>query len=176
MSGNLRRAALTIHVATSVGWLGAVASFLCLAVTGLATADHELARTVYPAMRLIAWYVIVPLGVASLLTGLLQSLGTAWGLFRHYWVLAKLVINVFATIILLLYLESVDELAAAAGAADFGSDDLRGLRVQAVVHSGAAVSLLLVATVLSVFKPRGLTPYGLRRSTERRRRPGPSRP
>ncbi|HYN23361.1 MAG TPA: hypothetical protein VE078_20565, partial [Thermoanaerobaculia bacterium] len=61
-------------------------------------------RAAYLAMELTAWFVIVPLILASLLTGLVQSLGTTWGLFRHYWVLAKLVLTVFVTIVLMLQL------------------------------------------------------------------------
>ena len=41
-------------------------------------------RGAYLAMDLIGWFVIVPLSLASLLTGLVQALGTTWGLFRHY--------------------------------------------------------------------------------------------
>ena len=52
---------------------------------------------------------------ASLLTGLVQSLGTKWGLFSHYWVLAKLLINVFANIVLLIYMPALSYLAELAG-------------------------------------------------------------
>jgi hypothetical protein len=41
-------------------------------------------------MELTTWIVIVPLSLAALLTGVVQSLGTPWGLFRHRWIVAKL--------------------------------------------------------------------------------------
>jgi hypothetical protein len=165
MTPYVRKLSLTVHVVASVGWLGAVALFLALAIAGVVTANAELARAVYIAMRLAAWYVILPLGIASLVTGLIQSLGTRWGLFRHYWVLAKLLINVLATVILLLYMQSVGRLADAALEGDVGGHELQPLRVQAVVHATAALVVLLIATVLSVFKPRGLTKYGLRQES-----------
>jgi hypothetical protein len=57
------------------------------------------------------------LSLASLLTGLVCSLGSVWGLFRHYWVLFKLVINVVATSVLRLYMQTLDYLGdVAAGA------------------------------------------------------------
>jgi hypothetical protein len=90
-----------------VGWLGAVAGFLALAVAGLTSQDAQTVRAAYVTMELTGWFVLVPLALASLLTGLVQSLGTTWGLFRHYWVLAKLLINVFATIVLLLYTQTL---------------------------------------------------------------------
>ena len=46
-------------------------------------------------------FVIVPLAIASLLTGVVQALATPWGLFRHYWVVIKLFLTVFATLVLL---------------------------------------------------------------------------
>ncbi len=73
------------------------------------------------------WFVLVPFSVASLLTGLTQALGTPWGLFRHYWVLIKLLINVVATIILLLYMQTLDELAGIAGRTASSAGDLSAL-------------------------------------------------
>jgi hypothetical protein len=107
MTPRLRKFALTAHVTSSVGWLGAVAAFLALAVASLTSQDAQMVRAAYLAMELTAWFVIVPLAFASLLTGLVQSLGTKWGLFRHYWVLAKLLLTVLATIVLLLQMESI---------------------------------------------------------------------
>jgi len=94
MTPRFRKFALTAHVTSSVAWLGAVASFLALAVAGLTSQDAQMVRAAYLAMDLTAWCVIVPLSFASPLTGLVQSLGTEWGLFRHYWVLIKFLITI----------------------------------------------------------------------------------
>ncbi len=169
MTPRLRRFALTAHVVASVGWLGAVACVLALAVAGLTSEDAQTVRAVYPAMELAAWFVLLPLAVASLLTGIVQSLGTRWGLFRHYWVLVKLVINVLATVVLLLYLETLGYLADVAAQAPSASADLSGPRSSSpVLHSAAAVLLLIVAAVLAVYKPRGMTRYGWRKQQEQR--------
>ena len=164
MTPGLRKFALTAHVVSSVGWLGAVAAFLALAVVGLTSQDGETVRAVYVAAEPITWFVLVPLSFASLLTGLVQSLGTAWGLFRHYWVLFKLVINLFATVVLLMYTQTVRFFADVAGES---SADLAALQGRTfVLHSGAALVLLLVATTLAVYKPRGMTRYGRRKQRE----------
>src|SRR5438874_1789414 len=102
MKPGLRRLMLTAHVATSVGSLGAVAGFLALALAGLAGHDARIAGAAYASMELITWFVIVPAILASLLTGLISSLCTSWGLFRQYWVVVKLLLTVFATFVLLL--------------------------------------------------------------------------
>ena len=169
MSPRLRKFALTAHVTSSVGWLGAVAVFLALAVAGVTSRDAQLVRAAYLTMELTGWFVLVPLALASLLTGLVQSLGTTWGLFRHYWVLFKLLINVFATIVLLLYMQTLGSFGDVAAETTLSSDDLDVLRSPSpVLHAAAALLLLLGATTLAVYKPRGMTPYGRRKRHERR--------
>jgi DMSO/TMAO reductase YedYZ heme-binding membrane subunit len=168
MSRGTRRFALTTHVTTSVGWLGAVAAFLALALAGLTSPDAELVRAAYQAMAVIGWVVIVPLAVASLVTGIIQSLGTAWGLFRQWWVVAKLVITVPATILLLVHMPPISHVASVAAEGTLSPTDLSDLRIQFVAQAIAALGVLVVATVLSVYKPRGRTPYGRRRHREQR--------
>jgi hypothetical protein len=152
----LRKLALTAHVTASVGWVGAVIVFLALAVIGLTSEDAETVRGAYLVMEPAAWFVLVPLAFASLLTGLLQSLVTAWGLLRHYWVVFKLMINLVTTIVLLMYMQTFEFMADVA--AD-PSVDLAVVRnASPLLHAGAALVLLLVATTLAVYKPPGRTP------------------
>lgn len=169
MSPRTRKLALTAHVTSSVSWLGAVACVLVLAVTGLTSRDGETVRAAYIAIDSLAWSVLVPLSIASLLTGLVQSLGTAWGLFRHYWIVVKLAINLLATTVLLLYTQTLSDLAGVAADPASSTADLRDLSsASPVVHAAAALLLLLVATVLAVNKPRGRTRYGRRKQREQR--------
>jgi hypothetical protein len=164
----LRKLLLTTHILASVGWLGAVAAFLALAVAGLTSRDAQLVRGGYLVMGVLAWWIILPLCLASLATGVVQSLGTVWGLFRHYWVVVKLVINLASTLILLVHLRPIGRIVGLAAASDFVPRDHLQLRTQMAVASGLAVAALLLATVLSVYKPRGLTPYGARQRSARR--------
>lgn len=168
MSPWLRKLALVVHISASVGWTGAVAAFLALAVVGLISRDALAVSGVYVAMDVVAASVIVPLSIASLLSGIVQSLGTSWGLFRHYWVLAKLLITAASTFLLLSHMRGISYVAALAGQMALGRGDLRELRVQLAIDAGAAIGALLVTTLLSVYKPRGLTPYGWRKQREQR--------
>jgi hypothetical protein len=165
MTPRLRRLAFTAHVTSSVGWLGAVTAFLGLAVVGMTAPDDRTVRGAYLVMEPAAWFVLVPLAVASLLTGIVQGLGTTWGLFRHYWVVFKLLINLFATIVLLMYMETFRSMATVAADPSADLDVVRN--PSPVLHAVAALLLLLAAIVLAVYKPRGLTPYGRRRQGER---------
>lgn len=163
----LRSAALTVHITSSVGWLGAVIAVLALAVAARTSPDVATVSAAFVSMELIARAVLVPLAVASLLTGVAQSLATPWGLLRHYWVLAKLLLTAVATAVLLAYLQTLDLLA---GVAAGPAPDPAVLRTSSVVlHAGAALLVLLVVTALAVFKPRGMTRYGQRRQHAQRR-------
>jgi hypothetical protein len=159
----VRRLALTAHVSSSVGWVGAVASFLALGLVGLSSQRTEMVRASCIAMELTARFVIVPLSLASLLTGIVQSLGTPWGLVRHHWVLAKLFITTVCTAILLVHMGPIAYLSGRAEQATFAVADLRELRTQLVAQAAAALFALLVAIALSVYKPGGTTGFGWRK-------------
>jgi len=143
--------------------LGAIAGFLALAVAGLTSQDDQMVRAAYQAMELIARFVIVALVFASLLTGLIQSVGTPWGLFRHYWVLAKLLLTVFSTIVLLIKMELISYAARLSAETTLSRADLRAAGLQLVIHASGGLLVLLVPAILSVYKPTGMTRYGWRK-------------
>jgi hypothetical protein len=159
---------LTAHVAVSVGWAGAVVTVIAIAAVGLTADDGATVRGAYLIMDFAARSVLVPLALLSLVTGVVQSFGSPWGLFRHHWVVVKLLITVLATAVLLLYLRTFAALADAAADPAVGLDEVRD--PSPLVHAVLALVLLLLATVLGVVKPRGLTRVG-RRAVRRPVRP-----
>jgi hypothetical protein len=160
-----RKSVLTAHIVSSVGWLGAVAAFLALATAGLTSTDATLVRGAYVSMDVITGYLIVPTSFAALVTGVAGSLVTPWGLFRHYWVLIKLLITVAATALLMLHTRPIGYMAQAAAEGALEPTELRPVRRQLLVDASAALGALLVTTVLAVYKPRGTTPFGTRKRT-----------
>lgn len=160
LSPSLRKFALTAHVVCSVSWIGAVTSFLALAVAALTRADTEMVRGAYLAMDLTARFVIVPLAFASLVTGVVQSLGTTWGLVRHYWVIVKLLLTVLAAAVLVAKLGLIAYAARLASETVLARNDLREVGRELLVHAAGGLLVLLAAAVLSVYKPRGVTWYG----------------
>ncbi len=167
MTPGLRKVALTVHITASVGWIGAVMAYLCLVIAALNSQDTQMLRAVWSALALIAWYVLTPLAVAALLTGLIMALGTTWGLFRHYWVLISLLLTSVAIIVLLTQLGQISGLAAIAAATPENAAVRQGLWGQ-VLHAGGGLVVLLVIQVLNVYKPRGVTRYGWRKKQEQR--------
>ena len=169
MKPNTRKFALTAHITSSVGWLGAVVAYLALAIGGLISNDSHMVRAAYLSMELIGWFVIVPFSLATLLAGLVESFGTPWGLFRHWWVLVKFLLTTVATIVLLQHMQAITRMSGVAADMTLSATDFRALRIQLVVHAAGGLLVLLAATVLSVYKPWGMTPYGLRKQRERSR-------
>lgn len=165
MAPGLRKCVLIVHLALSLGWIGAVVAYLVLGVSAVTSEDAQTVRAAWIAMELTGWSAIVPLSLGSLLTGLVMSLGTPWGLFRHYWVVISLALTVFATVVLLLHMPTVSSLADVAREADRAALSRLG---GDLLHPGVGLVVLLVITGLNVYKPRGLTPYGWRKEHERR--------
>lgn len=170
LTPRLRKFVVTAHITFAVGWLGAVAGFLALAIAGLNSQDTQILNAVYLGMDLTARYVILPLSFAPLVTGPILSLGTPWGLFRHYWIIAKLFITFLSTIILLIHMCPISHLADLAMDGTLSSVDA-SLRIQMVAASGAALVALIAITALGVYKPRGMTAYGWRKQYEERPTP-----
>lgn len=166
MTPSLRRFALAAHITVAVGWIGAVAGYLALDVAAATSQDVRTLRAAYLGMELIAWYVIVPLALASLLTGIVMSLGTRWGLFRHYWVLISFLLTMVATVVLLIETQTISYFADVAANPATSGDDLRALE-STLVHSVGGTVVLLVILALNVYKPRGMTRYGWRKQHER---------
>lgn len=167
MSQPLRKAVLAAHLTVSVGWIGAIAAYTALDVIAATSADPQALRAAYFGMAAIAGSVIVPLAVGALLTGLLVSLGTKWGLLRHWWVVISLGLTVFATVVLLVETGTIAAYATVAADPAVTDAELRRLD-STLVHSLGGSFVLLFVLVLNVYKPRGLTPYGWRKQGEGR--------
>ncbi|HET6243187.1 MAG: hypothetical protein H0V01_01355 [Bacteroidetes bacterium] len=160
MNPNMSRLVLTTHITFSAGWLGAVVVFLALAITGITSQDTLLAHSAYLAMELSAWFVIIPFCLASLITGIVQALGTKWGLFKRYWIIVKLFLTLVSTVVLLLHMQPISHLGALAS--DLSSSKIlqSNFRIQVIAEAGAAILVLLAATTISVYKPWGKTKFG----------------
>lgn len=171
MPPRVRQGVLLAHIITSVGWLGAVAGYLALDVAATAGNDPDTVRAAYVAMDLMVRYAIVPLAIATVVIGVINALGTRWGLARHYWVLIKLALTLMATAVLLLESRTVADLAELARS---GTDpsELSGT----LVHSVGGLVVLIMVTALSVVKPRGLTRNGWRKQQEHRFADAPANP
>jgi hypothetical protein len=162
----LRKPTVVLHLIVSLGWIGAATAYVAVAVAASA-GDTETVRASWTAMELIGWWVLVPMALATVVTGLILGLGSAWGLLRHYWVTISLITTVFAAVVLLLHMPDVSVKAERAQAGDAG--ELAALGSD-LFHSVTGLALLMGVAVLNVYKPRGLTRRGWRKQVEHRKR------
>ena len=154
-----RRAVLVLHVAVSVGWLGLTAALLALGIGGAASRDPGTVAAAYRAMRLVTDWLVAPVSLLSLVSGLVLALGTHWGLARHRWIYTKFWLTLAATAASILALRTIIGQAADAVAAGLavpaGGRDL-------VVAPSVALTLYAFLTAISVLKPWGRTRRGTR--------------
>lgn len=168
LRGRLRKLVLSVHLIVSIGWIGALAAYLALDLTSVTSEDPDTLRAVYAGMELVVETVIVPLAVAALVTGIIISLGTRWGLFRHYWVVISLLLTTVATAVLLLEARTVNSLARIAANPATSPEELSALD-STLAHSIGGLIILVAILVLNVYKPRGMTRYGWRKQQEQQR-------
>ena len=169
LSPALRKFALTVHLTASIGWIGALVAYLVLVIAAMTTQDSQTLRAAWLTMELIGRFAIVPLSFASLLTGIIMSLGTKWGLFRYYWVLFSLVLTLFATVVLLQHMQTVSFFAGVASEAENSQPGaLREGLSGELLHAGVGLLVLLVIQVLNLYKPQSMTVYGSRQQREQR--------
>jgi hypothetical protein len=149
-----RKALLLAHILASVGWLGVTATFVVLTFALLGVRDPAVLRSGYVAHELLVTWLARPAALATLGTGLVLALATPWGLLRHWWVPAKLLLLV-ATVALTVTvcpdtLKYVVDDAEAVGTATYTGAQ-HTLLLMALYH----VVMIGAAAALSVFKPGG---------------------
>lgn len=171
----IRKTVLLLHILASVGLFGTVAAFVALAIAGLSGVDDGPVRSAYWAGGLITWWLILPLGFAALATGILSGLASPWGLFRHYWVVVKLVLTLLILAVLIIHAFPITHMAELAANGSFGADGMVAQRRQLLMASSAGLFAILAVGVLSVFKPSGLTRHGWRKQREAQNRDGTGR-
>jgi len=146
LSPRARRALLTVHIVASVGLLGDVAAVLAVNVRAATTADPALAASAYELLELFSVLFGIPLSLISLGSGLALGAGTKWGVLRHRWVIAKLLLILSVVLVGALVIGPAN---AAMRAGEGGSEPAL------ILGSAWDVLALTLATGLSVFKPGG---------------------
>lgn len=165
LSRPARRANLVVHVAASACWLGLTLGLLALGITATTTGSAVTVEASVRAMKTFTDWLLLPLAFLTLLTGMVLSLGTPWGLARHRWVYTKFWLTLATTT------ATVFALRPGVGAAVAAVSDGGSLPDPGDILFGPIVSLsaYLFMTVISVLKPWGLTRRGQRIRTSARK-------
>ena len=164
MSPSLINLNRTAHIIISLSWIGTVIAFFAISIVGLTSHNIEIVRGSYYFMDLISLYTIIPISVLAFLTGLIQSLGTSWGLFRYYWIILKFVLTIAAVGLLLLHqFKLMDQAAAIVELSPAGTmPNVGGSGKELMTKSGLAIFLLVGIAILGIYKPWSQTSFGHR--------------
>jgi len=159
-----RRMLVTLHVALSVGWLGASMAMMTLAFAAQADQPGAHMRSAYWAMHLLADVLLIPLSLSVLSIGVLVAATSPWGLLRHRWVLVKLLATCAAVLLSLLALPTMTRIADQ-DATQHALTAARDAGTRLIIASSVSVALYLSLTAISIFKPWGRTAHGRRHAT-----------
>lgn len=154
LGGRARKTVLTVHILSSSVWIGIDIALGILAITAFSTSDAAVAATSLRALELFAVWPMFVMSVVCLLSGVVLGVGSKYGLVRYWWVAVKLAINVLMSVLIVTALRSGIGDAAEIGARLAAGDDT-ALPTDLLYPVVVAPSLLLIAVVLSVFKPWG---------------------
>jgi hypothetical protein len=154
----MRRSLLIAHIAVSVSWLGLTVGLLTLGIAAFLTGDPAMAHIATGAMKIFGDWLVAPVALLSLLSGLVLALGTPWGLARHRWVWTKFWLTLIATSLSIFSLRPDISEAASTGVVD----------IDLVIAPSVATATYLFIIAISVLKPWGLTGRGRRLRTEAR--------
>jgi hypothetical protein len=145
-----RRWFLLAHVVFSVGWIGVELSMLTLGLVGRLDSNPVVVRSCYVIAGVLGGLFYFPAAGLALITGVVLGLGTKWGLVRYHWVAVKLVINI--ALLAGGSLLVMPRFVAAAEAA-IRNEPIGDTAILLVSAMTAGLTLLLVATQVSIFKP-----------------------
>lgn len=144
---------LIVHVAAAVSLIGADLVLVALGVSGVNGADPN---TVFPAAYLLEVWVVAPLVVIALGTGVLQVALSGWEMLRYWWVAIKLTTTVVFTVLIVVVL--IPRLAASADAALAGETFGTADRLPLALVPALAIAVLLLNVALAIYQPNKRIP------------------
>jgi hypothetical protein len=154
-----RQAVLTVHLISSLGWIGADLGLLVLAITASANGTPRVGQGACVALAFLATWITAPVSVIALISGVLLSMATKWGVFRYTWVVVSLVLNALMVLLVVFALgplyRGAEHLVLAAPATSPVADILGGRRFELMAPPCVAFVVLTGVTIINVYKPWG---------------------
>lgn len=158
-----RNAVLVLHVVSGIGWMGVDIAVFALLLTARSTTSAALVLSSFNAIGVIVPFAVPALSIGIVVTGLILGVGTRWGLIRYWWVLVKLLLSLIMTVLVFASLvpevRSIGVLSATTTSADEVRASLGALPTMLLFPPIVSFLMLGVATVLSISKPWGRTPW-----------------
>ncbi len=156
ITGRSQRWLKAVHLVFAAVWVSSGLSLILLG-TCLAPADGGELRGMLLAAKFIDDFMIIPGALGCLGTGLVYSIWTGWGFFRHRWITVKWSITVggilFGTFFLGAWLNSLPPIAAQLGMDALNDPVFLRNRSRNLTWGSVQVASLVFALVVSALKP-----------------------
>jgi uncharacterized membrane protein len=150
---------LAIHIMFAGIMLGGAATTVILSITAMNTASAQVLQACYTIMHLLSKTSVRVSTIGTVVTGILLSVLTNWGLFRYYWIIVKEILTLLSIGIGIVgfYYWSLEGLTLVTSE---GLDALQNPaftvnHIQLWIGIVLQILSLTSMTVISVFKPWG---------------------
>ena len=154
-----RKWLLSLHLLFSAIMLGTAVAFLILSIAAASTADEGILKACYRGMLILSRTSVRASTIGTIVTGILLSVWTQWGLFKYYWIIAKEALTVLSVLIgpfgMHLWSLRAVELTQAYGLGALHDPAFAANRSQMMTGIALQIVSLAAMFVLSVFKPWG---------------------
>jgi hypothetical protein len=163
VSPSMYKFLLASHIVVSVGWLGTAYAKFILELAAITTSAPDISKTIYSTMKYLS--IAFPiLAIPTIITGILLSLCTKWGLIKYYWVVAKLVLAV-GVIVTAISLDGrlIDQSISALSSQSMDKGIVSAPTILLISLTVAHLIMLVAATFITVYKPWGKTWFGRRK-------------
>ena len=145
-----------VHILCACMWIGA-AIILCLMNLFLKATEGMKLYGIDVSMKFIDDFIIIPGANGALLTGLIYSVFTGWGWFKHKWIIVKWCITIFGVIFGTFWLgpwvNGFVSISKIQGLAALTDPAYLYNRYMVLYWGSFQLSTLIFALFLSVFKP-----------------------
>ncbi|MBS4201756.1 hypothetical protein KHA93_19315 [Bacillus sp. FJAT-49732] len=156
-----KRWLLTIHLIFSAIMLGNMVTFLILSITAAGTGSEQLVGSCYQIMHVLSKTSVRASTIGTLVSGILLSIWTKWGLFKFYWIIVKEILTALLLFLNLwgMYAWTMNTLAGF----ESNMNQLDMYMFHIDLWTGIVIQILslLFIFVISVFKP-----WGMRKATK----------
>jgi hypothetical protein len=145
---------LSAHILFSAIWLGVTVTFLILSISVLLTNDNQVIKAYYSSMLKIEETAGRASLIGTVITGLILSIFTKWGLFKFYWIITKEILTLFCLVLgfIFIYYWTINGIHFSEEAI---GDNFIENHYQLMIWIIIQVILLAILFILSVFKPWG---------------------
>lgn len=154
-----KKALLTVHLLFASIMLGVMVTFLVLSIAAATTSNPAVFEACYAVMLVLAGSSVRASTIGTVVTGVLLSVLTHWGLLKYYWIIAKELLTVAAIGIgfVGIYVWSLKaaDLSGGVGLNALHNPEFLANRLYLVAGIVCQLVSLVALFALSVYKPWG---------------------